>query len=43
MAAPFKATLITPEAVVLETSVTAAQVPAYDGLVDLSWARPLRS
>ena len=33
MAAPFKATLITPEAVVLETSVTAAQVPAYDGLV----------
>ncbi len=35
MSAPFKASLITPEAIVLETSVTSAQVPAYDGLVGI--------
>ena len=33
MAMPFKASLITPEAIVLETNVTAAKVPAADGLV----------
>ena len=33
MAEPFKASLITPEATVLETSITGAQIPAYDGLV----------
>jgi F-type H+-transporting ATPase subunit epsilon len=33
MATPFKASLITPEAIVLETSVVAAQVPVFDGLV----------
>ena len=33
MAAPFKASLITPESVVLETMVVSAQVPAFDGLV----------
>jgi F-type H+-transporting ATPase subunit epsilon len=35
MPAPFKASLITPEAIVLETSVTSAQVPAFDGLVGI--------
>ena len=35
MAAPFKASLITPEAIVLETTITAAQVPAADGLVGI--------
>jgi len=35
MAEPFKASLVTPEAIVLETSVTAAQVPAFDGLVGI--------
>jgi F-type H+-transporting ATPase subunit epsilon len=42
MAEPFKASLITPEAIVLEASVTAAQVPAFDGLVGiLSHRAPL--
>jgi len=42
MAEAFKASLITPEAIVLETSVTAAQVPAHDGLVGvLSHRQPL--
>ncbi|HEY4329725.1 MAG TPA: F0F1 ATP synthase subunit epsilon [Phycisphaerae bacterium] len=31
----FKASVITPEALVLETSVTAAQVPVYDGLIGI--------
>ena len=31
----FKASLITPEAVVLETIVTEAQVPAFDGLMGI--------
>jgi len=35
MAEPFKASLITPEATVLETSITGAQIPAYDGLVGI--------
>ena len=35
MAQPFKASLITPESVVLDTMVTAAQVPAFDGLVGI--------
>jgi F-type H+-transporting ATPase subunit epsilon len=35
MAEPFKASLITPEAIVLETTITAAQVPAFDGLVGI--------
>jgi F-type H+-transporting ATPase subunit epsilon len=35
MPASFKASLITPEAIVLETSVTSAQVPAFDGLVGI--------
>ena len=35
MAEPFKASLITPEAIVLETTVTFAQVPAFDGLVGI--------
>jgi F-type H+-transporting ATPase subunit epsilon len=35
MSAPFKASVITPEAIVLEASVTSAQVPAYDGLVGI--------
>jgi F-type H+-transporting ATPase subunit epsilon len=32
---PFKATLITPEAIVLDTTITSAQVPAFDGLVGI--------
>ncbi len=35
MSIPFKATLITPEAVVLEAHVNAAQIPAHDGLVGI--------
>ena len=35
MPAPFKASVITPEAIVLEASVTSAQVPAFDGLVGI--------
>ena len=35
MAEPFKATLITPEATVLEALIAAAQIPAYDGLVGI--------
>ncbi len=35
MPAAFKASVITPEAIVLEASVTAAQVPAFDGLVGI--------
>jgi F-type H+-transporting ATPase subunit epsilon len=35
MAEAFKASLITPEATVLETTVTAAQIPAHDGLVGI--------
>ena len=35
MSAPFKASLITPEAIVLETSITSAKVPAFDGLVGI--------
>ena len=35
MAAPFKASLITPEAIVLEATITSAQVPAADGLVGI--------
>ena len=42
MPSPFKASLITPEAIVLEASVTSAQVPAFDGLVGiLSHRAPL--
>ena len=42
MATPFKASLITPEAIVLETNVTGAKVPASDGLVGvLSHRAPL--
>ena len=38
----FKASLITPEAILLEASITAAQVPAFDGLVGvLSHRQPL--
>ena len=38
----FKASLITPEAIVLEAQVTAAQIPAHDGLVGiLSHRQPL--
>src|ERR1039458_58157 len=32
---PFKASLITPEAIVLETTVTEAQIPAFDGLLGI--------
>ncbi|HVX87134.1 MAG TPA: F0F1 ATP synthase subunit epsilon [Phycisphaerae bacterium] len=39
MPAPFKASLITPEAIVLETTVTQAQVPAFDGLVGIMHQR----
>lgn len=35
MASSFKASLITPEAIVLETSIESAQVPAFDGLVGI--------
>ncbi len=35
MPEPFKASLITPEAIVLESPVVAAQVPAFDGLVGI--------
>jgi F-type H+-transporting ATPase subunit epsilon len=35
MAEPFKASLITPEAIVLETPVVSAQIPAFDGLVGI--------
>ena len=33
MPASFKASLVTPEAIVLETTITAAQVPVFDGYV----------
>src|SRR5690348_11914196 len=32
---PFKASLITPEAIVLETEVREAQIPAFDGLLGI--------
>jgi F-type H+-transporting ATPase subunit epsilon len=35
MPEPFKASLITPEAIVLEAPVTFAQIPAFDGLVGI--------
>ena len=35
MPTSFKASLITPEAIVLETTVSAAQVPVFDGLVGI--------
>jgi len=35
MPVPFKASLITPESVVLEAHVHAAQIPAFDGLVGI--------
>lgn len=35
MADSFKATLITPEAIMLETQVSAAQVPAFDGMIGI--------
>jgi F-type H+-transporting ATPase subunit epsilon len=35
MAIAFKASLITPEAVLLDTHVNAAQIPAYDGLLGI--------
>ena len=35
MASEFKASVITPEAILLEADVTSAQVPAYDGLVGI--------
>jgi F-type H+-transporting ATPase subunit epsilon len=35
MSIPFKAVLITPESIVLDTHVHAAQIPAYDGLVGI--------
>jgi F-type H+-transporting ATPase subunit epsilon len=35
MATAFKASVITPEAILLEADVTSAQVPAYDGLVGI--------
>ena len=35
MAMPFKASLITPEAIVLETNITGAKIPAADGLVGI--------
>jgi F-type H+-transporting ATPase subunit epsilon len=35
MPAPFKASLITPEAILLEASVVFAQIPAHDGLVGI--------
>lgn len=42
MATPFKASLITPEAIVLETNITGAKIPAFDGLVGiLSHRAPL--
>lgn len=35
MATAFKASVITPEAILLEADVTSAQIPAYDGLVGI--------
>ena len=35
MSIPFKATLITPESIILDAHVHAAQIPAYDGLVGI--------
>jgi F-type H+-transporting ATPase subunit epsilon len=35
MSIPFKATLITPESIVLDAHVHAAQIPAHDGLVGI--------
>ena len=35
MPTAFKASLITPEAIVLETQITAAQVPVFDGQVGI--------
>ena len=31
----FKASIITPESILLETTITAAQVPAFDGLIGI--------
>jgi F-type H+-transporting ATPase subunit epsilon len=33
--APFKASVITPEAIVLETTIVEAQIPAFDGLLGI--------
>ncbi len=35
MATAFKTSVVTPEAIVLETTVTAAQIPAFDGLIGI--------
>ena len=35
MPTAFKASVITPEAILLEADVTSAQIPAYDGLVGI--------
>jgi F-type H+-transporting ATPase subunit epsilon len=35
MSIPFKAVLITPESIILDAHVHAAQIPAYDGLVGI--------
>jgi F-type H+-transporting ATPase subunit epsilon len=35
MADTFKASLITPEAIVLETTISEAQIPAFDGLLGI--------
>ena len=35
MADSFKATLITPEAILLEAQISAAQVPAFDGMIGI--------
>lgn len=35
MPEPFKASLITPESIVLESPVVSAQIPAHDGLVGI--------
>ena len=35
MPSAFKASLITPEAIILETTITAAQVPVFDGLIGI--------
>ena len=35
MAGPFKDSVITPEAILLEATITQAQVPAFDGLIGI--------
>ena len=39
MPAPFKASVITPEAIMLDTAVVSAQVPVVDGLVGILHGR----